>query len=159
MQSLRSLAWGRIITQGVLAGLLGGILLNAFLWVTTIEPAHGSMLALWEWVASTVIGRVAFTQQAFAWLGLLIDFVVAIIWATGYAYIAATRPYMNRQWLISGLIFGFVVYVFMQIVLLAGNNFAWPSSPLVFFDTIVGQMVFYGLPAAYVVAALDRPRV
>lgn len=156
MQSVRSTAWGRTITQGVLAGLVGGALLNAFLWVSVIEPAHGSMLAYWQWVASTVIGAGAFSVPAFTWLGLVIDFVVAMIWAGGYAYLASTRPYMNRQSVISGLVFGFVVYVFMQMVLLAGNNFAWPKSPLIFLDTILAHMVFYGVPVAFVVARLDR---
>jgi len=157
MDTLRRLAWGKIIAQAALAGLVGGILLDAYLWATTIEPAHGSLIALWQWIASTLIGKAALTSPAFAWLGLLVHFVTAMIWAGGYAYLAATRPYMNRQWVVSGLLFGFVVFVFMQIVLLAANNFTWPSSPLMFVDTIVAHMLFYGVPVAYVVARLDPP--
>ena len=157
MATSRALPWGSIITQAVVAGLIAGIFIEAYLWATIVLPAHGSLLQSWQWVASTVIGKQAFTSLSFAWLGLLIHLLVAIGWAGGYAYLASTRPYMNQRWYISGPIYGFVVYMFMEIVLLGDNNFVWPASLPAFFNYAVGaHVIFFGMPLAFVVARMDR---
>ena len=157
MATSRTLSWSSIIGQAVVAGIVAGFFIEAYLWATTILPVHGSLLQSWQWVASTVIGKQAFSGTSFAWLGLLIHLCVAIGWAGGYAYLAASRPYMNQRWWISGPIYGFVVYMFMQIVLLGDNNFVWPASLPGFFNYAVGaHVIFFGLPLAFVVARMDR---
>lgn len=157
MATSRALPWGSIIAQAVVGGLVAGFFIEAYLWATTILPVHGSLVASWQWIASTVVGKQAFASTSFAWLGLLVHALTAIGWAGGYAYLAATRPYMNQRWYISGPIYGFVVYMFMQILLLGDNNFIWPASLGAFFNYAIGaHMIFYGLPLAFVVARMDR---
>ena len=53
---------------------------------------------------------------------------------------------------ISGVAFGVVVYVVMQIVLVGDNNFQMPSAVLIILS-LIGHCIFYGLPVAYIVRA------
>ncbi len=109
--------WSRIVLSGVLAGIVGGIFFDAFVYLASLVPAHASILSLWQFVASTALGRVAFASASYAWAGAAMHFAVSICWGIGYAYTAQTKPAINKQPLISGFIFGLVVYVVMQFVL------------------------------------------
>ncbi len=148
-------AWGRILAQGAVAGIAGGILIDAFLYVTSVLPQHGSMLAVWTWIASTAVGKVAFTSPQYAWLGLLMHAAVSIGWATGYAYLANSRSSINAHAAISGIVFGAVVYVVMQIVLLGDNAFSIPTM-WEFADALVAHCIFFGLPVALAVRSQMR---
>ncbi|MGZ3522553.1 MAG: hypothetical protein ACXVAG_16455 [Vulcanimicrobiaceae bacterium] len=144
--------WTRALTQGAIAGIAGGILIDLFIYVTSVLPQHGSMIAVWQFIASTAVGKEAFASASYAWLGVLIHFIVSIAWATGYAYLAQTRAALNVRPAISGIAFGVVVYVVMQIVLVGDNNFRMPS-PLGLVLGLIGHCVFFGLPVAYAVRA------
>ena len=106
MATTARLNWGRVVMQAFGAGIIGGIVLDLYLYLTTILPAHGSVLAMWQWVASAAIGPVALTNSSYAWLGLLVHFIVSIGWAGGYAYFAQTQNFVNTRWFISGLMYG-----------------------------------------------------
>jgi uncharacterized membrane protein YagU involved in acid resistance len=156
MATVAKLSWPRILTRGVVAGIVGGILMDLFIYLTSVLPQHGSMIAVWQFIASTAIGKGAFSSTSFAWFGLLMHFIVSIAWATGYAYLAQTRAALSAHPAISGVVFGIVVYVVMQIVLVGDNNFKMPS-PAGFVLSLVAHAVFFGLPVAYVVRAQTSP--
>jgi hypothetical protein len=153
MSSVARTDWGAIALRGIAAGIAGGILIEAFLYVTAILPAHGTLAGQWTWIASTVLGKAAFTMPS-AWaIGLLLHVLVAIGWAVGYAYLDATTPAIAARPAISGVIYGIFVYVMMQIVLLGDNAFHWPTA-VEFLDAVVAHAIFYGLPVALVVSSL-----
>jgi uncharacterized membrane protein YagU involved in acid resistance len=145
-----------VIRQALAAGVVGGILIDAYLWITTILPSHGSIVAMYQWVASAAIGPIAMTNTSFAWLGLLVHFVVSIGWAGGYAYFAQTQSFVNTRWLVSGLCYGIVVLMFMSLVLIGAHAFTFPSSPNEFINSLIAHCVFYGLPVAFVVARMSK---
>lgn len=149
--------WSRIVSQAVVAGIAGGITLDLYLWATTLVPAGGSIVAMWQWVASTALGKVALTDPAYAAAGAALHAIVSIGWAGGYAYLAATRPAATRRWIVSGLVYGLIVYTIMQIILLADNNFTFPPTPNSFINALVAHAVFFGLPVAYIVDVM-QPR-
>ena len=144
----------RMIKRAVLAGLTGGITLDLYLWLTTVLPAHRSMEALWQYIASTVFGNVAFSSPSYAAAGLAIHFAISIGWAGGYAYFAQTQPATNRNWAVAGAAYGIVVYVLMQLILLGSGHFMPPATPTAFVNAVIAHCVFFGIPAAYVVRAL-----
>ena len=150
-------SWARILSQAVIAGIVGGILFDFYLWATTLLPVHGSILSLWQWIASTVVGKVAFTDPTYAVAGAVLHAIVSVGWAGGYAYVAATRPAATRQWVASGFVYGLIVYTLMQTILLADNNFSFPPDPNSFVNALVAHAVFFGIPVAYVVHVL-QPR-
>ncbi|HEY1976915.1 MAG TPA: hypothetical protein VGG89_10240 [Candidatus Baltobacteraceae bacterium] len=143
-----------MVKRAVSAGIAGGILLDLYLWLTTALPAHQSMLPVWQFIASTVFGNVAFTSASYAAAGLAIHFLVSIGWAGGYAYFVQTQPATNRRWILAGAAYGLVVYVLMQLILLGGGHFTPPATPNALVIPVIGHIVFFGIPVAYVVRAL-----
>jgi hypothetical protein len=155
MSRVRPLEWPQLFVRAIAAGITGGVVFDLYLWVTTIAPAHRTMTGLWQWIASTVIGNVAFTSSGFAGLGLLLNFIVSIGWAGGYTYLASQQSSLNQRWPISGIVYGLVVYVIMQAILLGDEKFVFPSA-LGFAIALVAHTVFFGLPVAFVVARMER---
>jgi len=155
MAVAQSTNWSRIIRQAIIAGAVGAITFHLFLYVAAVLPAHESITALWQWIASVAFGKWVLASPLSTWIGLAVHFFVGIAWAGGYAFLASTRPYMNERWPISGLVYGLIVFFFMQLMLLAVNA-EHPSEATGFAIAIVACSVFYGLPVAYAVSRLDR---
>jgi hypothetical protein len=158
METSQRIAWGTVLYQAVVAGIEGAFTIDAFLWLTTVLPAHSNMVAFWQYIASVVVGDVAFSAPSYAALGLATNVAVAVGWAGGYAYFVATRPSTNRHWLAAGAAYGVVVYVLMQLILLAGGHFKGPATPNAFVIIVIAHVVFFGIPVAYVVRTLDKTR-
>ena len=155
MAVAQSTNWNRIIRQAVIAGVVGAIVLHLYLYFSIVRPENGSMTGLWQWTASAAFGKMAFSSPAFIWIGLAMHFVVSMVWAGGYAFLAATRPYMNQRWVISGLAYGVVVCIFMVLIQLGANVFQWPELPG-WFNLFVACSVFFGVPVAFTVNLMDR---
>jgi hypothetical protein len=155
MVSQRRVSWSGIAFQAVVAGVVGGFLIDLYLWATTLLPQRGNIVSLWQWIASTALGKVALTDPACAAAGLAMHAIVSVGWAGGYAYLAATRPATTRRWAIAGIVYGLIVYTIMQVILLADNNFTYPPTPNAFINALVAHAVFFGLPVAYVVHKLQ----
>ncbi len=147
--------WNSIFKQALLAGTAGAIGFGLYQWVTTVLPSHESMVAMWQWVASGAIGAVALSNPAFAWLGVLVHLFVSVAWAGGYAYLASTQLFINQRWPISGVFYGLMVYVFMQLLMLGAHLLAIPT-PLEALNSVIAYCVFFGLPVAFVVAKTAR---
>jgi hypothetical protein len=155
MAVAQSTNWSRIIRQAIIAGVVGAIAIHLFLYVVAVLPTHGSIITLWQWIASVAFGKWILTNPLSTWIGLAVHFFVSIAWAGGYAFLASTRPYMNQRWPISGLAYGLIIFFFMQLMLLAVNA-EHPSEATGFAIAIIACSVFYGLPVAYTVSRLDR---
>jgi hypothetical protein len=156
MGSRARASWTRIVAQALVAGLAGGTLLDLYLWATTLVPAHGRLAAMWQWIASTAFGPAALADPAYAYVGAAIHALVSVGWAGGYAYVAAVNPLADRRWVLSGLVYGLIVYTIMQTILLADNNFTYPPTPNAFVNALVAHAAFFGLPVAYVVKIMRR---
>lgn len=153
--SIARVDWGRVVLRAIVAGIAGGITLDLFLYLVTVLPNHGSMIAVWQFIASTAVGKIAFTSTNYAWLGLIMHFIVSIAWAAGYGYLAVTQAGVAARPLISGVVYGFVVWGVMQLVLytvqaLHINTFA---DALI---SIIAHTVFFGLPVALVTTSQMR---
>lgn len=146
-----------MIKPAVLAGIAGGIILDLYLWLTTVLPAHQSVTAALQYVASTVFGNVAYTSASYAAAGLAISLLVSIGWAGGYAYFTRTQPATNRHWLVAGAAYGVVVYVLMQLLLLGSGRLVPPANPTALVNAVAAYVVFFGIPVAYVVRSLTSP--
>lgn len=152
------LNWPRIAREACVAGIAGGIIIDLYLALTTVIPAHGSLIAFWQWVASAALGKVAFTNPSFAWLGLLIHFIVSIGWAGGYAYLAQRQPFVNDRWLVSGIVYGIVVYGFMQLLLIGAQAEVFPQPAVATINALIAHALFFGVPVAYAIARMDTRR-
>jgi hypothetical protein len=141
-----------IARAGLLGGLAGAILIDAYLLLIYVVLGHASTLAaFYEYVASGAVGKVAYTDPTYAWLGLGLHLVVSITWGIGFAYIAARTPQVLARPLVSGLVFGGVVLIAMWLVEFAAAIWIFPTASSVE-HALVSHMLFFGLPVAYVVA-------
>ncbi|MGR4063921.1 MAG: hypothetical protein ACLQPV_00560 [Vulcanimicrobiaceae bacterium] len=147
---------GKILLDGILAGLAGGIVFDLYLWLTTVLPSHGSMASVWGWTASAVFGNGVLNDPRYATVGLAVHLAVSVGWAVAYAWVAATRPAVNERWQISGVAYGLIVYMLMQIVLLVDDKWIFPPSPNAFLNGVAAHAIFFGPPVAYVVSRLQR---
>jgi uncharacterized membrane protein YagU involved in acid resistance len=143
------LNWGRVLLSGILAGIAGGICIEAFVYLTSTLPAHHSILSLWQFEGSVGLGKVAFSSVSYAWIGLVLHFAAAIGWGIGYAYLANTQTAINKQPVVSGFLFGVVVYVVMQVVLYTVQELKIPD-PFAIYLGILAATVFFGIPIAFV---------
>jgi Na+/proline symporter len=155
MASSSTLSWARVARQALIAGIAGGFLLDTYLWFTTMFPEHQSVFAMWQLIAAEAVGKFAAQNPNAVWIGLAVHIIVSIGWAGGYAYIASTRPAMRARWLVSGVVYGIIVYMFMQILLLVSGNFEYPHTPNDFVNAVFAHVLFYGIPVAYIVNFLD----
>jgi len=120
------LDWRRIALRGAAAGSAGGVLLGLVLLA-----AGGP--------------RYPASAQYAAFLALYA--AVCIGWGIGYAYLAATRPQINRFPMLSGLTFGIVVYVVTQLALYGAAAEQTHTAQQVAFG-IIATCLFFGLPVA-----------
>jgi uncharacterized membrane protein YagU involved in acid resistance len=157
MASVQRLNWSRVVMRGALAGIAGGIFIDAFLYAATLAPHHASILEMWQFIASSALGKVAYTSLAYAWIGLAMHLAVSIAWGIGYSYLSETQPTVNTVPLFSGILFGFIVYVVMQLALASVGLLVMTSAAQVLI-TICAHTIFFGVPVA-LVNDWQRPRL
>lgn len=150
-----SLNWRDILVRGIVAGIIGGVLLHAFIYVVTLAPQHRPLTELWQFIASAAIGKSAFSNPNSAWLGLLLHVCVSMGWGVAFSYVAYTRPGVPAHPYISGVVFGVVVMIIMQIVTMVAGVFAVPTVPS-FLTELVAHAVFFGLAVSLYVTRTMR---
>jgi len=155
MAIVQPLDWRTIITRGLVAGIIGGILIDAFLYVTQVMPAHGSIFGLWQFVASTALGPSAFANPNSAWLGLFMHVCTSIAWGVAFSYVAHTRPGVSDHPYISGLVYGVIVMIIMDIVLMVSKSFAPPTMQNTLI-ALIAHCIFFGLPVSLYVSRAMR---
>jgi hypothetical protein len=148
--------WALIVRQAVVAGIVGAVIFNLYLWLTTVLPAHAGLASMLQRSASIALGPIALTHPSYAWVGALVELVAGMGWAGGYAYFAQRQPFVNTRWFISGFFYGFVVYVLWLLLLIGAHAFTYPATPNGLFIDVIARTVFFGVPVAFVVAQLDR---
>jgi uncharacterized membrane protein YagU involved in acid resistance len=149
-----------ILRAGVIAGLIAGVLIDAFMIVAfaagSREPLGPMIVSLFQFDAASAIGKAtAFSSPAFAWVGAIVHFVISIAWACGFVYLARVRRELTQRPVISGLAFGLVVWMVTQAWLLAAGLFTSLSAYAVFIQ-LIAYCVFFGIPVAYTVSRVTR---
>jgi hypothetical protein len=148
----------RQLVAGLVAGIAGGIMIDAFLFAVQIA-AGGSpaqvVSGTWLFVAAVLLGPAAIINPFAPLIGAALHFCVAIFWALGYVYLVRSQPQLlTRPW-ISGAGFGLVVYVFMQIILITAGQYHRPA-PAVLGESLLAHIGFYGIPVALVTSRMLR---
>jgi len=147
----RILPFPALAVPGAIAGLVGAVLIDAYLLFTLVVAGHlVTVSGFYQYVASGALGKAAYATPGSVALGIAVHVVVAIAWGIGYAYVAARTPQVLSRPLLSGTVFGILVMVSMQLVEVAANIYVLPNTVL-FFNGIIAHVVFFGLPVAYIV--------
>ena len=146
------------VTAGLVAGIAGGILYDLFLFASAVAngaPAATAFPTMWTFIASAVLGPAAAANPAAPAAGAVLNFAVSIAWALGYVNLVRSQPQLLTRPFVSGIGFGIVVWVFMQLVLLTSGLYHRPSAGA-FGTSLVANLIFYGLPVSYIVSRLLR---
>jgi predicted lipid-binding transport protein (Tim44 family) len=142
---------------GLIAGLLGGVLIDVYLILTVVVVRHAiDLTTFFQVVASGLLGEAAFTDPASVWVGVAIHLVVSLAWGVGYAYVAAGAPQVLARPLASGIVFGLIVYVAMGALAGAAGAFR-ALTPLALLNAAVAHTLFFGIPIAFYVSRRLRP--
>jgi uncharacterized membrane protein YagU involved in acid resistance len=160
-----ALAVERTVTQrdrivaGLAAGIVGGILIQLFLFA--VQLAGGAppdkIVGDFAFIASAMEGpgAGAYASPLIVAIGIVVHLCISAGWAVGYAFLARTQPHLLTRPLISGAGFGLIVYIFVQIVLLTAPQHHGPAAGSIA-TQLLAYMVFYGIPVALIVARMLR---
>jgi hypothetical protein len=145
------------IVPGLVAGALGAILIDVYLLIAVVAIAHAATLTgFYQYVASSLIGNDAYASASYAWLGLALHLAASLAWGVGYAYIAARLPQLRSRPATSGIVFGVVVMIAMQLVEVAANIYTLPNT-IALLNSFVAHTLFFGIPVAYIVSKRPVP--
>jgi hypothetical protein len=139
-----------ILITGLIAGIVGGVLIDAYFIGVSFAASHSANVATYyQSVAAIAVGKLALVDPNSAWLGVVIHFALSIAWGIGYVYAALQTPPIAARPVVSGIAFGFIVYLTMQIVAVATNTFRPPDTALLV-NGLIAYTAFFGLPIALI---------
>jgi uncharacterized membrane protein YagU involved in acid resistance len=142
----------RPIVHGLIAGAAGGILIDVYLLTGLVAIAHVvTVTGFYQFVASAAVGRDAYVDGSEAWLGVALHVFASLAWGVGYAYLASRTPQLRSRPITSGIVFGIVVMIAMQLVEVAANVYTLPDT-LTLLNAFVAHTLFFGIPVAWLVA-------
>jgi uncharacterized membrane protein YagU involved in acid resistance len=141
-----------VLIGGGAAGLLDiifALVRNGLLGI----PPH----AVLQSVASGIWGRAAYHGgSAMALVGLLLHFAMTVAMAAIFAVIFQRIAMARRHWLVSGLLFGLVVYIVMSLVVVPLSRFPRGSIPFSLW-ALAAHLFLVGLPISFAARRLRPP--
>ncbi len=140
-----------LFAGGFVAGIIGGFLIDGFLLV--VHVAH--FPARYEWIASSIVGRAAFANTDFVWLGIALHFCIAVAAATAYAYLGQIAGLLGRP-LVGGIIFGIILNGITDLTVYEMRMGALPTSPHDIGVGLAAHVVFFGIPVAWFLSRYER---
>ncbi len=146
------------IVAGLLAGIAGGIVMQLFYFLTMLPSGQAVRIFLgtFAFITSVLLGPSALGSPAAVPLGVVLHFCVSIGWALGYVYLTRSQPQLITHPWISGAVFGLVVDMFMNLVLLAAGMYHTLPSREDLTIALLAHVVFYGMTVALVASRLLR---
>jgi len=135
----------------LMAGLTCGVLdISVTLTLSKLNGTPPKRLL--QGVASGALGPKSFDgSNTTAALGLAIHFLIALVAAAVYYIASLQLSVLIEDAILSGLLYGIVVHLFMSFVVLPLSALRRPFSIKFFVIQLVVHMFFVGLPIALVV--------
>jgi uncharacterized membrane protein YagU involved in acid resistance len=147
----KTIFWG-----GLIAGALDITGACVVSWLRASVPP----VRVLQSVASGLLGPASYTGGTkTAILGLLLHFLIATIWTIVF-YVASRRlRFLLQQPIVWGLVYGVVVYAFMNFVVLPASRFPPPRVPPTLTGRLIGLAIIMfciGLPIALIVRRFSQ---
>lgn len=154
--SLESNAYRAILWGGLIVGALD----ITAACISQSLRAGRSPLWVFQSVASGLLGADSFTGGlATAVLGLALHFMIATIWTAVFYLASRNLEFLTRQTVVSGLLYGIVVYLVMYYVVLPLSAIHAKPSTYTWTSIIINvsiHLVCVGLPIAIVIRWQSR---
>jgi uncharacterized membrane protein YagU involved in acid resistance len=138
--------------------LVAGTILAAWMIFSfTVILRMFSPLEALQWNASNVLGNAAYSQGfSSAAVGVVMHYLVALVWAMIYVFLFAKQRVVDMHPLVNGALFGVVVWFVMTFMVLSlGVGTHIDVNALSIVTGILANVVFFGMPLAYVVRRLE----
>ena len=145
-----------VLVGGSIAAALDILFAISFAAYNGVPPAR-----LLQTVTSGLLGNAAFSGGTHtAALGLLLHFAMSYLWAGIFVVAARRLPSLLRRPLLSGVLFGVVVFLVMRLVVLPLSAFPYPVTfkPLATVLDLLSHTFLFGVPIAIATrrAAADK---
>ena len=136
-----------ILWAGFISGSLDLFAACTFGAIRGITPSR-----LLRTIASALIGPKAFREgRSAAALGLTLHFLIAFTVATTYVVTSRYLTVLTEHPILSGLLYGAAVHLFMTFIVLPLSSMKRPFSMTFFLGQLVIHMLCVGLPISLVV--------
>ena len=142
-----------ILIAGLVAGFFDITYACIFFGIRNQAPPT----RIFQSVARGALGQSAFTGGLkTALLGLFFHFLIALIWATIFYFASRFVPFMIEHAVISGLIYGLCIYLFMYGIVMRYSAIhsqipPWRYPWAVLIPNMLIHMLGIGLPIAVIV--------
>jgi len=125
-----------VLGIGLIAGTLDITDALVFSWIHGVGPTR-----VFQYIASGLVGRNSFQLGAMSVaLGVILHYVIALSW-TGIFCLVSSRLTVLRRWAaISGLIYGALVYLVMNFIVLPLSRVPHMTRPMTLASRINGVM-------------------
>lgn len=134
--------WLAIVVGGLIVGVLD-------LTYAIVVYSPRNPIVIPQGIASGVLGMKSYSGGArTAALGVLLHFVIALGAATVYYLASRKLTFLVRRAVLFGVIYGGLVYVFMNWVVLPLSAFPYRQPPTIFKVEFVWHWFGVGLPIA-----------
>jgi hypothetical protein len=147
-------AFHSIVLGWLAVGVLDAIAASTNAAVRGVSPVR-----VWQYVASSLAGNDSFERGATTVvIGLLIHFGVALGVAVGFYLIARLFPFVIRHAVVSGIVYGIIVYfamqyIFVPLTMVRQGAFSWSG----LITGVLIHIFFVGLPPALITRRFARP--
>jgi hypothetical protein len=140
-----------LIITILLTGLLVGTLDAAAAVVQFIIPTWRNPVRIFEYIASGVFGTNAFSGgPVMAVIGLLFHYFIATAWTSLFFTVYPRIPWLARNKIAGGLLYGAFIWLMMNLVILPLSNV--PHFPIRVSGAAIGMvilMMMVGLPVSF----------
>lgn len=146
-----------VLTGGLVAGAFDIAYACLFSYLRSGIPP----VRILQSVASGLLGAAAREGGvATAALGLFLHFLIAVTWAALFYEVSRHLPLLRRQPILSGIVYGAVIYAVMNLVVVPLSAFPRKLSfpPIVFWTGLFVHTFLVGVPIALSVRRAFEPR-
>jgi hypothetical protein len=155
----RTLSLPAVLAPGVVAGLAGAIAIDLYAIAVLVFGTHSATLTgLYQYIASGAIGQAAYAGTSGVILGVALHLAIGVLWGLGYVYAASRQPQVLARPLVSGIVFGLVVLLAMQLVEVAANIYTHLPDTFELVNALIAHTLFFGIPIAYIARWRLAPR-
>lgn len=137
-----------ILTGGIVAGMLDSAAASVvFYFKLGLNPAQ-----VMQYIASAIYGAEAFSGGASTVvIGTLLHFLISIIIAAVYFYLYPVISPLRKWPVISGLLLGIAIWLFMNLVIIPFSKIQpTPFELSAVVISVIWHMVLVGLPIALI---------
>lgn len=136
-----------IVFTGIVAGTLDGLAAALIYFLRTGK----NPLAVYRFIASGIFGQEAISGGiSMALLGIFFHYVIAISWTLLFFIVCLKLSILLKNWVVSGIAFGLVVWLSMNLVVLPLSRV--PATTITLSGALIGisvLIVCIGLPIAF----------